>query len=195
MATIRRMLRPSEPIRTERLLLRPFTVEDLDAVAAIVGRDDVNRYLYAGPRTRAEAAAALEQLRANDRIDESHDSLVLAAEHPEHGVIGYVLLRLTSREHRQGEIGYVVHPDHHGHGYATEAAAVMLRLGFEELDLHRIVAQLDARNAASARVAVRLGMRREAHLRENEFVKGEWADELIFAMLRAEWPPTPRPAE
>ena len=63
----------------------------------------------------------------------------------------------------------------------------MLRLGFEELDLHRIVGRLDARNTASARVLERLGMRLEAHLRENEFVKGEWVSELIYAVLAGEW--------
>jgi RimJ/RimL family protein N-acetyltransferase len=80
-----------------------------------------------------------------------------------------------------------VHPDHQGHGYATEATGLVLRLGFEELGLHRIVGRLDARNVASAGVLERLGMRREAHLRENEFVKGEWVDELVYAMLASEW--------
>jgi RimJ/RimL family protein N-acetyltransferase len=63
----------------------------------------------------------------------------------------------------------------------------MLRLGFVELGLHRIIGQCDARNTASARVMERLGMRREAHLIANEFVKGEWTDELIYAMLDREW--------
>jgi len=84
-----------------------------------------------------------------------------------------------------------MHPDHRGHGYATEAAAAMLGLGFEGLGLHRIVGRLDARNDASARVLERLGMRREAHFVENEFVKGEWCDELVYAMLASEWQASP----
>jgi len=63
----------------------------------------------------------------------------------------------------------------------------MLRLGFEQLGLHRIVGRLEARNAASAAVLERLGMRLEAHLRENEWVKGEWQSELVYAMLETEW--------
>jgi RimJ/RimL family protein N-acetyltransferase len=63
----------------------------------------------------------------------------------------------------------------------------MLRLGFEELGLHRIIARLDERNEPSARLAQRLGMRLEARLVENEFFKGEWSNELDFAMLREEW--------
>ncbi|MCW2947645.1 MAG: GCN5-related N-acetyltransferase, partial [Actinoallomurus sp.] len=89
--------------------------------------------------------------------------------------------------HRQGEVGYIFHPDHGGRGYATEAAEVVLRLGFEELGLHRIVGRLDGRNTASARVLERLGLRREAHFVQNELVKGEWTDEVVYAMLADEW--------
>ena len=92
-----------------------------------------------------------------------------------------------SQEHKQGEVGYVFNPAYHGRGLATEAVGALLRLGFEGLGLHRITGQLDARNTASARVLERAGLRREAHLVENEFVKGEWTDELIYAILRSEW--------
>ena len=74
-----------------------------------------------------------------------------------------------------------------GRGYATEAASVMLRLGFSGLGLHRIVARIDERNGPSARLARRLGMRQEARLVSNEFFKGEWCTELNFAMLADEW--------
>ncbi|HYO29274.1 MAG TPA: GNAT family protein, partial [Thermomicrobiales bacterium] len=102
-------------------------------------------------------------------------------------LVGDVMLWWRSAAHRQGEIGYVFHPDHAGRGYATEASRAAHRLGFEDLGLHRIAARCDARNGASARVMERLGMRREAHLRENEFVKGEWCDELVYALLEDEW--------
>jgi RimJ/RimL family protein N-acetyltransferase len=102
-------------------------------------------------------------------------------------MVGDVVLMYISEAHRQGEIGFVLHPNHQGHGYATEAAREMLRLGFERLGLHRIVGRLEARNAASAAVLERLGMRLEAHLHENEWVKGEWQSELVYAMLATEW--------
>jgi RimJ/RimL family protein N-acetyltransferase len=102
-------------------------------------------------------------------------------------VIGDVVLLRVSREHRTGEVGYIFHPDHAGHGYATEAARAMLGLGFEGFGMHRIIGRLDARNAASARVLERLGMRREAHFVRNEFIKGEWTDELVYALLETEW--------
>jgi RimJ/RimL family protein N-acetyltransferase len=182
------MLRPRFPLTTERLFLRPFEDDDLDALHAIESRPDVVRFLYWEPRSRDEVREALERRKQMTAIDDSSDALRLAGVLQGPGtLIGDFSLQLVSREHQQGEIGFVMHPDHHGRGYATEASALLLRLGFDELGLHRIVGRCDARNGASARLMERLGMRREAHLRENEFVKGEWCDELVYAMLATEW--------
>jgi RimJ/RimL family protein N-acetyltransferase len=176
------------PLETARLRLRPYAKTDYDELYDIQSRPDVTRYLYWGPRDRTEVGESLElKLRAS-HLDEEGDNLTLAVVLPETGaLIGDVQLIWTSRDHRQGEIGYVMHPDHSGRGYATEAAEVMLWIGFERLGLHRIYGRLDWRNAASARVLERLGMRREAHFRENEYVKGEWTDEIVYAILEPEW--------
>ena len=53
--------------------------------------------------------------------------------------------------------------------------------------MHRVIGRLEARNAASARVLERLGMRQEAHMIENEYVKGEWQSEVVYALLDREW--------
>ena len=182
------MLHPTFPILTERLLLRPFRDDDLDAFHAIQRREDVVRYLYWEPRSLAESKEMLGRRILQVAIDKTGDGLHPAAELQSTGeMIGHFNLFYVSEEHHQGEIGFVVHPDHHGHGYATEGARLMLRLGFEDLGLHRIVGRCDARNDGSWRLMERLGMRREAHLIENEFVKGEWCDELDYAMLDREW--------
>jgi len=182
------MLRPAYPLETDRLVLRPYALDDLDFLHDLERRDETARYLYNEPLSLDGTRALLERRAAMTTIDGEHDELALVAIVKASGVrVGHVMLRRTSREHRQGEIGYVLHPDHQGHGYATEAAALLLRLGFEELGLHRIVGRLDARNEASAKVLERLGMRREAHLRENELVKGEWVSELVYAILADEW--------
>jgi RimJ/RimL family protein N-acetyltransferase len=180
------MARPDFPLRTARLTLRPCVRGDLDAMYDIQSRPDVTRYLLYDARTREQVRAVLEQrIRA---VGLERDALNLAVVLSETGVvIGDVVLFLRNWEHRQGEIGYVFHPDYGGHGYATEAAGVLLRLGFENYGLHRIVGRLDARNAPSARVLERLGMRREAHFVQNEFIKGEWSDEVVYAMLEHEW--------
>lgn len=182
------MLRPTYPITTARLLLRPFTMDDLDALYAIQSRPDVTRYLYWEPRTRDEVSEAIATRVQRTALEAEGDTLVLAIELRETGaLVGDVNLHWLSEAHRQGEIGFVLHPDYHGQGYAREAAVEMLRLGFEGLRMHRIIGRCDGANGASARLMERLGMRREAHLRQNEFVKGEWCDEFVYAMLADEW--------
>jgi RimJ/RimL family protein N-acetyltransferase len=182
-------LKPAYPLRTERLELRPFADHDLDALYDLHSRPDVTRYLYWDPISRDDARRMLKRRMKATAIQQEGDAMQLAIVLPELAtVIGHVNLQMVSRTHLQGEIGYVLHPDHSGRGYAREAALVLMRLGFEELGLHRIFGRCDARNTSSARLMERLGMRREAHLRENEYVKGEWTDELVYAMLASEWP-------
>jgi RimJ/RimL family protein N-acetyltransferase len=182
------VLRPSYPIATERLLLRPFEPGDLDALVAIHSDPDVSRYLYWDVRGREELREVLGEKMQRTALTQEGDGLNLAVVLPGTAeLIGDTTLFWRSDKHRQGEVGYILSPSHAGHGYATEAARAMLRIGFEELGLHRISGRLDARNEASARVLERLGMRCEAHLVENELVKGEWTDELVYALLEQEW--------
>jgi len=146
------------------------------------------RYLYGEPRSRAEVRDVLATRAQHPTIEKEGDWLFLAMERRGSGVvIGDVSLHWLSAEHKQGEIGFVRHLDHHGQGYGHEAAGEMLRLGFAGLGLHRIIGRCDARNDASARLMERLRMRREAHFRQNEFFKGEWADEYVYALLATEW--------
>jgi RimJ/RimL family protein N-acetyltransferase len=169
-------------------MLRPFAETDLDDVYAYQSRPDVVRYLYWEVRDRAGVAEALRAKAAASHLTREGDHLTLAICLPGDGVvIGEALLKWISVQHRQGEVGFVLNPEYHGHGYATEAAREMLRLGFEVVGLHRIAGHCDARNVSSAAVMSRLGMRQEAHFVQNEIFKGEWGDELIFAMLASEW--------
>ena len=102
-------------------------------------------------------------------------------------LIGEVSLIWRSAEARQGELGWIFHPDFHGRGYATEATNALLDLGFGPADLHRIYARCDARNEPSWRLMERLGMRREAHFRQHGLFKGAWDEEFYYAILRDEW--------
>ncbi len=182
------MLRPEYPIETARLLLRPFAGRDLDDLYDYQSRPDVVRYLYWQQRDRGQVAEALVQKIGQATIENPGDSLVLAVVRPEMGrVVGEVNLHCRSRDHRQGEFGFVLHPDHHGRGFATEAARAVLDLGFGPLGLHRIEGRCDVRNTPSTRVMERLGMRREAHFVHNEMFKGEWGDEYVYALLDHEW--------
>lgn len=180
------MFRLDQPITTERLIIRAFTLADEDDMFDFESRDDVARYLFNEPRTREDNAEELAKRVTQTTLEKEGDTLLLAVDYKD-TVIGYVLLTLLSRDNSQGEFGYVLHPKYQGKGLASEAAVEMLRLGFETLDLHRIIGRCDPRNVASARLMERLGLRKEAHFRELEIFKGEWGDELTFAMLKHEW--------
>ena len=182
------MFTPSYPMQTERLLLRPYARDDFDALLAIQSREDVVRYLYEDPLGPDDVRALLERRLGNTSLSDEGDTLAVAVVLRASGeMIGDCILHWSSRQHQLGEIGFVLHPDHHGRGYATEAARPLVEFGFEEVGLHRITGRLEARNTASARVLEKLGMRREALLIENEFVKGEWQSELAYAILDREW--------
>jgi RimJ/RimL family protein N-acetyltransferase len=175
------------PIETERLRLRPYEHGDMDAFVAMHSHPDVSRYLYWGVRSREELEDVLAGKIERARLERPGDGVDVAVFIKGSGAFaGSVSLQVDS-EHHQGELGFIIDPAQHGNGYATEAARALLRVAFEELRLHRVYGRLDARNRASARVLERLGMRREAHLVENEHVKGEWTDELIYALLDREW--------
>jgi RimJ/RimL family protein N-acetyltransferase len=182
------VFRPDYPLRTDRLLLRPFAADDVDEVWAYQREPEVARYLHWEPRDRERTRTAVVQMvRESDLVGEG-DCLSLAATLPATGtVIGQVELVWLSERHRQGEIGFILNPAYGGRGLATEAARVMVGLGFDGLRLHRIIGRCDARNRASAGLLARLGMRREAHLIGNTAGKDGWRDELIFAMLEEEW--------
>ena len=176
------------PIHTARLKLRPFTEDNFGALYAMQSRPDVTRYLYWDPRTEEEVRTSLAERRQTVHWEAQGDKLSLAVERWDTGAfVGDVMLYYSSQEHRTAEIGFVLHPDHYGQGFAAEASRELLRLGFEVFGLHRIVGRCDGRNAASARVMEKLGMRREAAFLRNEFVKGEWTDELVYALLAEEW--------
>ena len=96
---------------------------------------------------------------------------------------------MNDRTRREGNIGYELNPDYWGRGYATEAAWAMLSrsYGFDHLGLPRIWAELNAENAASAHVLEKVGMRREAHFREQDYFKGRWWGGMVHAILDREW--------
>jgi RimJ/RimL family protein N-acetyltransferase len=182
------MLSLPAPIETGRLTLRPLTSDDFADVHAYYCRSEVARYVYWEACDPDQTREMLDHNIKRSAIEHDGDGLVLGIVWRAVGrVVGHVSLQLTSHEHGQGEVGFVLNPDYGGHGLATEAAAAMLGLGFDGLGLHRIAGRCDARNESSARLMERLGMRREAHFRENEIFKGEWGDEYVYAILAGEW--------
>jgi RimJ/RimL family protein N-acetyltransferase len=179
---------PDWPLETSRLTLRRYVAEDFGAFHAARAHEEVARYLYQGPLTEAESRDLLNRKIANAAWSSEGDWFSAAVVVRESGLtVGDIALNWVSERDRTAEIGFVFDPRHQGKGYATEAARALLEWSFETAGMHRVIGRLEARNAASARVLEKLGMRLEAHFVENEWVKDEWQSELVYAILDREW--------
>jgi RimJ/RimL family protein N-acetyltransferase len=170
---------------TERLVLRRFRAEDAEVFAAYRSDPDVARYQsWDAPVLIAEA---VRQVRGFAEADPAAPGwFQYAVEHRADGVlIGDIGVRLHDNL-MQAEIGYAFAPSYQGKGYATEAVRCMLNRLFGS-GIHRVSAECDARNTASARLLARLGFRREGHRVEHTWIKGEWTDDLLFGLLARDW--------
>ncbi|MBM7830863.1 RimJ/RimL family protein N-acetyltransferase [Agromyces cerinus] len=173
---------------TERLRLRTMREADLGDILAYQSRADVCEYLLYEPRDRETLAARIAKWSEQSTLASDGDFLELAVEHRSDArVIGDLYFMLERAEHGCAAIGWAFHPGYSGQGYATEAAMQVLRLGFDSIGLHRIVAEVDPLNAASVALCRRLGMRKEAHLVGNIWFKGRWADTDVYALAETEW--------
>ncbi len=179
-------------LTTERLVLREFVEADWEALLAY---HNDPRYLRFYPQDgESEAGARLFVQRFVDQQKElPRTKFQLAACLRESGrLIGNAGIRVRSLGGhetgvRQADIGNEIDPNYWGLGYATEAAQAILNFGFQELQLHRIWAQVLAENSASQRVLEKLGMHLEGRLHEDEYFKGQRWDTLIYAILYDEW--------
>jgi RimJ/RimL family protein N-acetyltransferase len=179
-------VRPDWPLRTERLTLRPWLDDDFEAFFEMQRDEEVARWLYDDPRDEAEARRIFDYKKMSYEMG-GNFAWIACAVVADSEVVGDLTLNVRSEEHRGGELGFIVHPRHQGKGYATEAARALLRWAFEEVGFHRVYGRHEPRNVASGRVMEKLGMRKEAHLVENEWVKGEWQSDVLYAILDREW--------
>ncbi len=169
-----------DPIETPRLLLRPLAPDDWRAVHAYASDAAVMRYVPGG-------AMSEEQVRAFVGANEGGEAKVAIVLKAEGRLIGHLPFHPWYAP-RIFEIGWVFDPRYHGQGFATEAAAALLRHGFEALGVHRIVATCQPENVASWRVMEKVGMRREGHLRKCIQVdEATWWDEYFYALLEEDW--------
>jgi ribosomal-protein-alanine N-acetyltransferase len=184
-----RMSLPTPTLETARLRLRPFTSADADALFALHSNAHVLRYWDAPPWT--EPARAARFIAACRQLAEDGTGARVAIDRAADGAfLGWCALVRWNPEHRSAAMGYCLEDAAWGQGYATEAARALLRWAFGTLDLNRVQAETDTRNAASARVLEKLGFVREGTLREDCVVDGEVSDSWVYGLLRREWRPS-----
>jgi RimJ/RimL family protein N-acetyltransferase len=139
-------------------------------------------------RSRAQVREALEKAVVSREFEKTNDFILLAWRLKNSGkVIGQSNISIYAAEHGTGEIGWVVHPEYQGQGYAKEATSTLINFAFTQLKLRRLIAYMDQRNIASAHLAESLGMRREAAFIKDELFKGEWCNSYQYAILNEEW--------
>ncbi|MBR2293426.1 MAG: GNAT family N-acetyltransferase [Clostridia bacterium] len=176
-------------LQTERLLLRRMLVSDAEDMFRYAEREDVTTYLLWSPHpTKGYTADYLRYLQGRYSLGEFYDWAVVEKESGR--MIGTCGFTRFDFPHNCAEIGYVLNPDYHGRGYGTEAAARILRFGFEVLELHRIEAKFMQGNEASLHVMEKLGMTFEGYRRDGMLVKQAYRTIGVCSILRHEFEST-----
>ncbi len=171
----------TRPIITERLQIRRFTEQDWPAVYAYMSLPDAILYMAKSVMNEEEAQRYIQKQMADDATDYA------LIRQTDNQLIGHMVFHPWFAP-RTYEIGWIVHPDYQRQGYASEAALALLRYGFDEMALHRIIATCQPENPASYRVMEKIGMRREGHFRQCIHRGGDtWWDEYFYALLAEEW--------
>jgi [ribosomal protein S5]-alanine N-acetyltransferase len=173
-------------IDTARLRLRWLTSADVPALFAIFGDPEVCRYWSRPALPDLAAADALLQEIVHLFSERSLFQWGIA-ERATDRVVGTCTLASLSAEHHRAEVGFALAKEVWGRGYLAEVLPALLLFAFDTLDLHRIEADVDPRNARSIGLLERAGFQREGHLRERYRVAGEVQDALIYGLLRPEW--------
>lgn len=174
-------------LETARLILRPLLLDDDRAVHRFESDPEVVRYMPHDVHSLAASRAYIEGILADEKKDPRQVWEFAICRRAEGELIGRCGFRVGQTEAREASLWYSLRRDLWGQGYAPEAMRAIVRFAFRDLKMHRLVIDCDPRNLASARVAEKLGMRREAHFLENICIKGEWCDSLIYAMLEREY--------
>ncbi|MGE7941954.1 GNAT family N-acetyltransferase [Lysinibacillus xylanilyticus] len=167
-------------IKTKRLLIREFEVQDWQAVYEYTSNPNVMKYIPEGVFNEENAKNFVLE---NSGQKAKHFPVILLNENI---VIGHMVFHQYFGDHTY-EIGWVLNPNYYNNGYASEAARAVLDYGFKEMKLHRIIATCQPENIPSYRVMEKIGMRREGYFKKCIPHGDEWWDEYYYAVLDEEW--------
>lgn len=175
-------------LHTQRLLLRNFTASDLEAFLAYRNDPEVAKYQsWSLPYTREKGEDFIREMQ-DMHAPKQGDWLQLALELKETGaLIGDVVFGVKQEDIRQCSVGFTIASAHWKRGYATEAMTALLDYLFEDVDMHRLVADCDTENTGSWKTLEKLGFHREAHFVESFLQAGQYRSEYFYGLLQREW--------
>ena len=174
-------------LATERLLLREFVEGDWQPILVYQSDPLYLRYNPWSYRTAEDVRGFVHRFMSwgEEQPRRKYQFAIVLRSNGK--LIGNCGIRMKTANAWEADLGYELNSQYWGYGYATEAAKALLTFGFQDLKLHRIWAHCILENTASAHVLEKIGMRREGHLRENEWMKNRWWDTLQYAILDHEW--------
>jgi ribosomal-protein-serine acetyltransferase len=179
-----------ETLTTERFVLRRFARRDADSLHAAIAASlpELGRWMpWAHERYgKEDAISYIRDSGQSWKEGRAHDFSIRRPEHPDEH-IGNVSIWPVSRLGRVAEIGYWIRTDATSGGAATEVTRRMIRVGFDDLAMHKINLRIATGNRASERVAEKLGFSREGILREELFIRNQWVDHTLYSLLEREW--------
>ena len=177
-------------IKSDRLMLKELKQKDLDFMYKMASEPLV--YLYDSDEEPPSEKQIYEKyMKKISKMKEDVDKhfIFLINLLPEEVPIGEVHIQLNWEAHREWEIGYVLHTDYWGSGYASEAVKLVFKYIFENLNAHKVVGFCNANNKNSSNLMERVGMKRDGRLREGILWHKEWCDEFVYSILEKEFLP------
>lgn len=178
-------------IEAARIRLRHLEENDIDALFEIFSDEETMRYWSSPPfQARADAEKYLADISKLFRQKTLFQWGISLKESGE--IIGTSTLFHLDMRNRRAEIGYILNRKFWKKGFVNEALNSLLNFAFEELNLHRIEADVDPNNAASIRVVEKLGFQKEGYLRERWHIAGKICDTVFYGLLRSDWEKTIR---
>ena len=173
---------PFPLLATDRLNLRRVEQSDLNEMFFLRSDPRVMKYLDRNPFLSIHEASFFIQ-NLHD-LEKNNDAITWAMTLKDNPLlIGTICIWNISKEHHRGEVGYAMHPDHHGKGIMNEALVKVLDYGFKTLKLHSMEANVNPGNAASIKLLERNNFVREAYYKENYFYNGKFLDTAIYSLL------------
>lgn len=174
---------PFKSLETHRLLLRKLAKTDFAEVMELRGDKETMKYIPK-PLITNEQEALNHIKMIDDKIESNvgiNWAITVKGSSKLIGIIGHYKIQ---PENHRCEIGYMILKKYWGKGIVTEAIDVVLKYGFEDLNMHSIEAVIDPENIASEKVLLKNGFIKEAHLLENELYNGKFWDTVIYSILK-----------